>query len=159
MGYYVRGDGEFTIKTSNIANAYQALCDLNQRDDLKRGGRHGGENDCTKPRPSGMNHHPGRWFSWMDADYPDKLATLDEILSAIGFDFRTETEGDLTHFRNVWYDNKMGQEEEFFTALAPFVTSGEIRWTGEENNHWAWRFEGGTLRWLDGEITYTYTTP
>lgn len=156
MGYYVTGDGFVSIKTNDIPSAYKALCDLNQRDDLKRGGSYGGGGiDQSSPRPDGLNYHPARWFSWMDANYPDTLHSVDEILTSLGFDFVIKVTGDET-FYTLNYDNKIGQENEFFTALAPFIVSGEVYWRGEDGNHWMWKFEDGKLKWFDGEVTYTY---
>lgn len=154
MGYYVNGNGKFSIKTNDMDAAYKALCDLNQRDDIKRGGSYGGGGiDQGSPRPDGLNYHPARWFSWMDADYPSKLGDLDAILSCLGFEFTISEEGGVRTY-TTWYDSKIGQEDEFFSVLAPFITAGEIYWRGEDGNQWKWLFTDGALRWFDGEITY-----
>lgn len=154
MGYYVYGHGSFSIKKDDIPRAYKAMCELNSRDDLKRGGRYGGLNGADDPRPEGLNYHPGKWFSWMDANYPDTCADFDAILKQLGFDFSVEDQGETSRYL-MNYDNKIGQEDEFFTVIAPFITAGEVEWRGEDGNQWKWVFGTGTLRWFDGEITYT----
>lgn len=154
MGYYVRGHGSFSIDTNNIDKAYQAMCELNNQDDLKRGGRYGGGGvDQDSPRPDGLNYHPARWFSWMDANYPDTCADFDAILKQVGFDFSTSYNEDVvTYLMN--YDNKTGQEDLFMEAIAPFVISGEFEWSGEDGHKWKWEYADGKMDTLVAHTVY-----
>ena len=155
MGYYVRGHGELTIKSSNVEQAYRALCGLNDHDDLKHGGRWGGEGvSQSDPRPLGMSYHPARWFSWMDANYPDTTTDLFSLLGMLGYDYMVADEDDDILVITLSYDNKIGQAGLFMDALAPFVISGSIEWSGEDDAHWREVFSDGTLIRQTGSIVY-----
>lgn len=148
MGYYVSiNSSHWALPLEHEAAALQALKDLNKPENnhLKRGGSYtGGE----------KNAH---WFSWMDADYDQKYHYVKDILEALGFEcFRDSQTGDL-HI--LHYDGKIGQEELFLHALAPFVRDGSfIEWTGEDGARWRYRFEGGEMFADDGVITWVNPT-
>lgn len=131
MGYYVRTTGSnFYVAQSKKNAAYEALCALNQRDDLKTGGS----------------------FSWMAADYPSKCEDLKEVLEEVGFDVVEDEAGNVT---GLHYDSKTGQESLFLSALAPFVRDGShIDWQGEEGEHFRYEFSGGRMLERDGRIVW-----
>jgi len=119
MGYYVLiEDSNLTIRAENLDGAFEAMKALNSRDDLKHGGAwSGGKQTAT-------------WFSWMDADYDKTSRDAAHILEQLGFEFSIDDEGDLSI---TGYDNKIGSEEHFLHAIAPFVESGSmIIWRGED---------------------------
>jgi hypothetical protein len=159
MGYYVyQEDGMLVIEQSKFKACYEALCNLNARDDLKRGGGWGGEISSDQPRPEGIGYHPARWFSWMDADYPFTCSNLLQVLQQLGFECEiadrdfNPTDVNLPAFKsgdlcNVsWNGEKMGQEDLFFEALAPFISNNSfIEWRGEDNEMWRWLFKDGTM--------------
>jgi hypothetical protein len=147
MGYYVQTtDCDIKIKQEDFEKCYAAMCALNDRDDLKSGGSYGGGVDANSPRPEGMNHHPARWFSWMSADYPSKQKTFQEIIQELGFDPTYSEDGDLVL---ASYDNKIGSEQLFFSAIAPWVAQDSyIDWRGEDGAEWRWSFDGATLKVL-----------
>lgn len=153
MGYYVRGHGQITIKSSSVEQAYQALCDLNNHDEMKRGGSYGGLNDGSKPRPDGLTYHPGRWFSWMDANYPETCPDLWAVLSQVGFEMGLNENGELIEI-SLNYDEKSGQEDLFLEALAPFCVSGSIEWSGEDGEGWLNEFTDGTMTTKTARIVY-----
>jgi hypothetical protein len=150
MGYYVNIEDIKTpngvlIKKEYFVEAYNNLCWLNTNPDfdlMKKGGSHGGEFDSRSARPDGLDYHPAKWYSWMDADYHLKLKTLHEVLTAIGFDITDNEQG----IESVWYNEKNGNEDIFLTALAPFIESGsEITWIGEDNIRWKLSFKDGKM--------------
>jgi hypothetical protein len=154
MGYYVRGTGSFVIKEDDLGHAYDALCALNQQDSLKYGGSWGGSGvSQDDPRPEGMTYHPARWFSWLDANYPAKCPNLDAILSELGFDFSVTRNGDTLAYR-LNYDSKIGQEDLFLEALAPFIQLGSIEWTGEDGVMWMNEFVSGSYETKRGRVVY-----
>ena len=134
MGYYVHiTDADWYIPTDKQDAAYKAVCALNERNDLKRGG--------TYPRPEGLEQTTGAndhlWFAWMDAYYPDTCPNLHAVLEQVGFDLEELDEGLAIR----GYNNKSGQEELFLSALAPFAESiyadePLINWMGEEGEMW-----------------------
>jgi len=139
MGYYVRiEDSNAKIKRENLAEAYMRLCNLNKRDDLKRGGSWSEDKQQKK------------WFSWMDENYPETCKDAEAILEALGFD--VSIENDAVHI--VGYDNKTGQEELFMKTIGDLV-EGEIEWSGEDGARWKWVFDQGMIT-LSGKVVYAY---
>jgi hypothetical protein len=133
MGFYVNiSASDFVIPEENVDEAYDRLIALNQRDDLKRGGSWGGECDARSPRPEGYDYHPGKWFSWMDADYPSKCRSLADIFIQLGFEVEVKENGDVFL---ADYDNKTGQEDIFLDEIID-LARGEITWYGEDNSCW-----------------------
>ena len=154
MGYFISGDGSITIKKTDEPQAYKAMCDLNQRDDLKRGGSWGGEHDSRNPRPEGLNYHPGKWFSWLHPDYPSTCDSFLAVLEHVGFEIRAVNEtGDSTTY-GLYYSNKSGQEELFLDACAPYIT-GEVRWEGEDGERWRTIYADGTSVTQTGRTVYS----
>jgi hypothetical protein len=145
MGYFVNiTDQNFFVSKDNFDAAYKAMCALNDRDDLKRGGSWGGDGiNADSPRPEGMTYHPARWFSWMPANYPEVCKDFLSILKEMGFDTDLDADGNLIL---VHYDNKTGAEDHFFSVIAPFVKDGSfIEWRGEDGAEWRWFFTGGKV--------------
>ena len=156
MGYYVTiQETDFTINKNNFEDCYKAMCKLNERDDLKNGGGWNSNGvSSDSPRPEGLDYHPAKWFSWMDANYPETCQSFRKILEALGFtDYEySPVNGDLI---GLSYDNKTGNEYEFFDAIAPFVKKdSRINWMGEDGNQYQWYFDGKKLIVKYAEITY-----
>lgn len=145
MGYFVTiTEVDFRIPKQNFQAAYEAMCALNENDDAKTGGRWGGDDiDRNSPRPEGMNYHPARWFSWMPANYPDVCPDAKSVLDKLGFHVAVTDDGSLSI---VGYDNKIGSEELFIEALAPFVADGSfICWRGEDGDEWRYLIRDGKM--------------
>ena len=138
MGYWVNIiEGAVTIPKANLEEAYKRMCALNDNDAIKRGGQWGGEVSSESPRPEGMNYHPARWFSWMDADYPSTCADAKAILRELGFELE-DRDGDLFIFG---YDSKIGQEELFLDAISDLCTKDSfLVWRGEDGEMWRQEF-------------------
>lgn len=162
MGYYISlNEVDFVIKEENLDSAYSAMCALNQFDKIKRGGGSGiykdhNGNDIElkydSPRPDGMRYHPGKWFSWMDANYPEICKTAEEIIQQLGFDYRVEENGDL---RITGYDNKTGQEYLFLAAIASYVENESYMvWSGEDHHLWKLDFFNGKMYETIGEVVF-----
>lgn len=135
MGYYVNiTDADWCIPTEQQDAAYEAVCALNNRNDLKRGG--------VYPRPEGLEQTttptPDLWFSWMDWNYPETCADLSAVLEQVGYDLSVDEDDSLV-IRG--YNNKSGQEDLFLAALAPFAQARHaddayVNWQGEEGEMW-----------------------
>lgn len=159
MGYYVRIDEHnFAIMKKDFKKAYEACIALNDRDDLKSGGGgtftlpNGEKMKYGDPRPKGMNYHPMKWFSWMEANYPETCKTLDDVLTALGFEISYDSKGNID---GLQYDSKIGDEELFLKAIAPFVKKGSIiNWVGEDNTFWQHYFDGKKMTTRYGSIVY-----
>ena len=134
MGYYVNiTNSNFHMLSGQKEQAYKAVCAINdpKYNHLKRGGSSG---------PDGKSEH---WYSWMPADYPSQTETLEDVLELLGFELWHNSNGDIV---GLGYDNKTGNEEIFFLAMAPYVTPESwVMWTGEDHANWAWEFAEGTM--------------
>jgi hypothetical protein len=153
VGYFIRTEEvKFFLPVSTFDEAYKRMCDLNQRDDLKSGGRHGGENDANSPRPKGMNYHPSKWFSWMQPNYPEMLKTTPEILTSLGFDLDFADDGSIAYLS---YDNKIGQESLFLESLVGLIEEGSyIVWRGEDGEMWKEIFHKDKVETLSARVVF-----
>jgi hypothetical protein len=107
MGTYIYIRGTLTIKKSQIDDAMKAIKDLNNHDELKRGG--------SKTE---------KWFAWVPEDYDQKVETLEDVFSMVlGFDMSIDNENDDKITYSFNYSDKWGQHEVFFVTLAPFCES------------------------------------
>src|ERR1044071_8203429 len=101
MGYSITlWSSDLSIPKENWDAAFNAVCELNEHDELKTGG-------------DGTNV----WFAWMDANYPEQALhdweqlrsphPLVFVLQQLGFDWELGTDECLclTH-----YDSKSGAE-------------------------------------------------
>ena len=159
MGYYVDIDeADFFIAKYNFDAAYKKCVELNDRDDLKSGGGgaftlpNGEQMKYGDPRPEGMNYHPMKWFSWMEPNYPETLKTFPEILTALGFDVSYDEVGNID---GLSYNNKIGNEDLFLQAIAPFVRNGSyINWMGEDHTMWQNSFDGEKMTTKTGRVVF-----
>jgi hypothetical protein len=128
MGYYVEiVKSTAYIPKAHLQTAYEKMCALNvTHDDQKNGGSYSGGKQVEK------------WFSWMDANYPETCKDAKEVLEQLGFECEYNANGDLLIQH---YDSKTGQEDLFMDAIENEVV-GEILWQGEENERWTVKFYG-----------------
>lgn len=155
MGYYINTTGsDFFLSRDKFDEAYKRMCELNKHDAWKNGGSYGhAGTDSRSPRPEGLDYHPSKWFSWMEADYPSKHKDLLSLLTAIGFEYGQDDDGNLVYLA---YSDKAGQESLFMAAIASLVEKeSTVDWVGEDGIHWRWFFDGMFLYTIDGEIVYT----
>ena len=145
MGYYVMTkEVSFMIPKEKLDEAFKAVCELNQHNDLKRGGRW--------PRDEKDGPHENVWFSWMPWDYHETCDGLGEVLEHLGFEVADTENGGLVI---LYYDSKTGQETLFLEALAPFVAEGSfIEWMGEDQTFWRDFVKDGKLIQQAPNITW-----
>jgi hypothetical protein len=156
MGYYTRiTETNMFISKDDFEYCYEAMCKLNDRDDLKNGGSWGGGDGISadKPRPKGMTYHPAKWFSWLDANYPEKCKTMQDILFELGFeDIKLDEDGNLI---DLWYDNKTGDEALFLQIISPYVKAGSyVNWIGEDGTRYQFFFNGKEMIMKAGVISW-----
>ena len=154
MGYYIQiTKCNVFMSKDNFDKAYQAAIDLNQADSLKSGGGWSAEGlTSDDPRPKGLDYHPSRWFSWVDADYHIKCKTLDDVLKEFRFETMYDDDGNLI---NLHFDCKVGDETLLLTAISPYFKDGSsIEWRGEEGETWKYIFTDGKIREQQGVIVW-----
>lgn len=134
MGYYVSATSEnFRIKNENKVKAYNAMCALNHVKGIEK---HGGSYSGGTQTKS--------WFSWMSENYDEECKTCEEILEELGFS--VEVESDTGDIISLEYDSKIGQQDLFLNAIAPFVENGgSIYWSGEDDEKWLHTFTNGYM--------------
>ena len=140
MGYYATGTGSIKIAGKNIAEAYNAMVQLNKYDHLKGGGTY-----------SGKGWH-SRHFSWM----PEDLSTIPscgEMLQALGFEITVDgADGTIVV---SCYDSKVGDEATFLAAIAPWVKDESyFEWVGEDGDQWRWSFVKGEMYVQNGNLIW-----
>ena len=136
MGFYVK----LTKSTAVIPSQHKAevlklwkLLNHPMFNDKKRGGSYV---DGQKAQ---------HWYSWMDPDYDKTCNTVESILDMLGFDHDLTEDGGISISD---YDNKTGQEQVFFNAVAHLVT-GEMFWIGEDEETYYWNFDAITEPMFD----------
>jgi hypothetical protein len=85
----------------------------------------------------------GSHFSWVDNQFY-KLNTIQELMAEFRWKPTTGENGDLIDLE--FTGQKLGDDEEFFDVIAPFVESGSyIEVEGEDNDKWRWVFKDGKM--------------
>ena len=140
MGYYAIGNGSIKIVGGNIYQAYNAMVQLNHYDHLKSCGTYGGGKEIS------------RHFSWMPEDL-STIPTCAEMLKELGFELSVDgTDGVIVA---TGYDNKVGDEEVFIAAIAPWIESESyFDWRGEDGDQWRWAFDSGEMYVQRGHIVW-----
>lgn len=136
MGYYVNiVESTAKIPAANLQKAYENMCLLNiTHDHVKRGGSFFGGKQTEK------------WFSWMDANYPETCEDAQAVLEALGFETEYNEDGDLLL---TGYDSKTGQEDLFMESIT-YLTEGMIEWHGEDGDTWTTEFQGAGI--IEGTV-------
>ncbi len=131
MGYYIQiAKSDACIPADRLEDCYHKMCALNEtHDHEKRGGSWSGGKQNAK------------WFSWMDANYPETCKDTQAIFEQMGFKTEYNKKGDLLI---TGYDNKMGQEDIFLKAIENDAV-GSIKWHGEDGKEWTTHFFGGNV--------------
>jgi len=130
MGYCIDiHDQEFLLKKENKEGALAAIKELDP-DKLGRGGRWE------------KGEQVERWFAWVDTDQYKNANTLEEALIAWGWSSYVDDGVDDGDIDNLEFKNeKSGQDELLFAAIAPFVEEGShITMMGEDMDVWRWFF-------------------
>lgn len=152
MGYYVNiTDTNIVIPVNRLDDAYAALCALNDDNTIKGGFRGDWLGNET---PTGANERV--WFSWMPWNYPSLYTSAEEILEQLGFDLGTTDDGSIELYG---YDNKIGDEQVFLSALAPLLASSDDRepqvvWHGEDARVWRQIVIDGEMVAQVGRLTF-----
>ena len=127
MGYYIeQKDTNFRINKNQFDAALAALKKL----------------ILIKPR-----------LTWVERDEVLNAETLFDALTACRWTPYMDVKGNITHIEFTC--EKLGDDEEIFGAIAPFVKSGSfIEIEGSDSYHWKWFFKRKKLIELAGRIVY-----
>jgi hypothetical protein len=136
MGYCITlMDSNFRLKASKKKEALAAL----KKMDPSVNGR--GFWDGTK-----------QW-SWVDQKHINQAKSLEEALSIWRYCPEVDQEDNII---SVDFDGeKIGQEDEMFKVIAPFVEDGSyIEMQGEDGAMWRWVFKNGEMRTIEPRIEW-----
>ena len=128
MGYFMeQTDSNFTIKKENFRDALNSLKAVFTPDKMT----------CIDfIRGKEFPH-----FSWVRTDIVLNAETLEEALEEIRYTPTCNDNGDIVDVE--FNGEKYGDENIFFTALAPFVEKDSyISFEGEDECRWTWCFNG-----------------
>lgn len=131
MGYCIElTEADFTIPAEHVAEAFERLKALNHKPGVEKhgGSWRGGEQISA-------------WFSWMDADYDQKVSDLKELFEALRYQGVYDDEG---NFSIESFDGeKIGQEDLFFAEVADLAEEGwYLQYLGEDGYIWRLTAEG-----------------
>jgi hypothetical protein len=142
MGYYTTiTDADFLIPAANEAAALAALKALN--DPKYNEQKQGGSWDNTGKSAA--------WYSWMDADYDQKVKNCGDVFGMLGFEFEETADG----LRLTGYDSKTGQEDLFLAAVAPYVKAGSyLAWRGEDGTLYRFEFDGTKMIEMEARTSW-----
>lgn len=126
MGYYVNlQESTVQLAKENLDEAFRCFHALETNyDHLKHGGS-----------------RTEKWFSWMN-DWTEDCKNAIDVFERLGFDIIVHD--GFIEFDS--YDNKTGQEDLFFRAIAHLIPDESVMfWVGEDNHRWVWLFDGGKM--------------
>jgi hypothetical protein len=139
MGYNVQiNKSNVVIKRDDLSQVFHIwkLMNAPQFDELKRGGGYSG------------GRKTAAWYSWMGADYDKTAENALEILDSLGFEYSINENGNISV---DYYNNKTGQEDLFFVAIAHLLDDSSIRWVGEDGEIFEWKFQDGKM-YMDDKL-------
>jgi hypothetical protein len=139
MGYYVQiNKSTVVIKRDDLPQVYQIWKAMNapEFNHLKNGGSWSSGKETAK------------WYSWMGENYDSTSDSALDILELLGFDYSVNENNNISI---DYYNNKMGQENLFFVAIAHLLEDSFIRWVGEDGDIFEWKFENGKM-YSDGRL-------
>lgn len=151
MGYYITINNiNILVMKEDFQNIYKKMCELNNYDELKRGGGYGKLDEQSESK-----WNPNKWFSWMPYNYPDLYSTMEEVLEQVGFQLFFNKEGDLI---GMEYDNKSGNEDYFLSCFAGYVKDNSyIEFKGEEDDdYYRYVFEDNKMTMESGEVSIAW---
>lgn len=98
-----------------------------------------------------------KWYSWMntsaEAFRNREVESLEVALGEWGYYPETDEDGNIT---DLYFDGgKIGDEDQMFAAIAPFVRQGStLDFRGEEGAVWRWEFNGQSIVEKTGRVVF-----
>ena len=147
-------DVDFTIPAENTQEAFQALCNLNTKDELKSGCIFSSQKLIKPENSTSLAEDPSVRFINMPWNYDEVCETVEEILELLNFSVEKDLEGDV-HI--LFFESDRGGDEEVFVeSLAPYVKSGSfIEWQANSGEMWRNDFVQKKMITSTGEVSWT----
>jgi len=150
MGYHVEMDfRNVVIPADKVPACLDAINNMFIDENLKfgSGGRSGP--DITEDTPIKEKI----WYSWVTTPKDGKFKTLEDAIEewrygCCGLD---DESIEISYFEG----EKLGDDNMFMLAIAPFVEAGAyVNCQGEDGCLWRWAFDGKEMKELSGTVTY-----
>ena len=131
MGYCIELiDSSFNMKKENFGKAFRDLKSLFVV-----------ENMTVCDTVNGKNYYH---FSWVDNEEVIESINMCELMKAIRFPVEFNSNGDICDIG--FHGEKLGDDEIFLSALAPYVEDESyLEFEGEDGYSWRWCFKNGKL--------------
>lgn len=150
MGYYVDMHvNAFRIPTANIPAALEAMNKMHD-DDVLLAKAHGGTFGCDVEKQPVRER---KWYSWVANPPVEGWPDIVEAIGNWGFDGFIDDSGDFVVTKSPEY-NKLGQEDELFKVIAPYMSQLDIECRGEDGEKWKWVVENGKFAEKQAVITW-----
>lgn len=149
MGYYRHGGGTIRFKDGSdldgaiLQHVKDTMFTAAALDQNANGGR----------SPKSGDPFVDKWYSWVDTKTCLEATQLITVIRQFLEESSQDETDPLTFYLSE--SNKMGQEQDLFEVLAPFIEPNtNVEWTGEDDSHWRWKFTGDVLIVQDGVVSY-----
>ena len=96
--------------------------------------------------------HRMAWTELKDIQRIAKSGDIGEMFEHLGWPVEFDSEGNIV--RMEFDSSKMGDEEVWLGAIAPYAESGCIQVRGEDGDLWRWVLSGGKLKEIRPEIKW-----
>ena len=96
--------------------------------------------------------HRMAWTELVDIQHIAKSGDIGEMFEYLMWPVEFDSEGNIV--RMEFDSSKMGDEEVWLGAIAPYVESGCIQVRGEDGDLWRWVLSGGKLAEIRPEIRW-----
>lgn len=158
MGYYISVmAGQLCIDRGNLPRLFSLVNTLMDARNIEENGNGGSYADGVKKES---------WYSWIHTDRVREAAKNYDLIGVFaewGYKITHTSTMNNIDFYSVELeqgDTKIGDEEIFFSAIAPAIADGSlIDIQGEDNARWRWYWEDGRFFSQDAEdVQITYGT-
>ena len=97
----------------------------------------------------------GRHYAWMNGTSLEAgtCSSFEQAMRDWRYPVETDDNGNVIDIN--FSGEKLGDEDQLWSAIAPFVTAGSyIAMMGEDGSHWRWFFDGATATEHVGTVSY-----
>lgn len=95
-------------------------------------------------------------WSWVDKKSLLDATDIVELMAELryGVDLVINENKERVYEITDFYGDKLGNEEDIFTILAPFMSNGYLEYCGEEGDMWRYNFVNGKMIETQGKIVF-----
>jgi len=98
--------------------------------------------------------HRMAWTELKDIQRIAKSGDISKMFEYLMWPVEFDSEGNISGIEYGASDHKIGDEDVWLEAIAPYVESGRIQVRGEDGDLWRWILSGGKLKEIRPEIKW-----